>query len=173
MSTFVPVTYLKPIILTLGLVSIVSVELNFRKVNVIPPWSLVFIFENMIPITYAKLVPCLILSQTIDAFSYFAGTFLTERTACGGTKVFKRLSCNKTIEGYISGIASAIIVAWMMNMCSTSVFMICVGSIYGDLFFSSIKRLTNKEDFSNVVPYHGGLHDRIDSTLGALAIVTV
>lgn len=102
-----------------------------------------------------------------DTGAYFAGVLF------GKHKLIPRLSPKKTVEGSIGGIVFGSIIAigygmYMEIFQATPVLMIgCVvltiTSQIGDLVFSAIKRHFEVKDFSNLLPGHGGILDRIDS----------
>lgn len=107
-----------------------------------------------------------------DIFAYCIGRRI-------GKHKFTKISPNKSIEGCIAGtfgaIVSMIIYAivcnnlWNMNInyiyiAIVGLVLSLVGQI-GDLSASSIKRYTGIKDFSNLIPGHGGILDRIDSVI--------
>jgi len=96
-----------------------------------------------------------------------------------GKHKFSKISPNKSIEGCIAGTVGSVILAiiyavicnnvWNMNInyiliSVISVVLSLVGQI-GDFAASSIKRYTGIKDFSNLIPGHGGMLDRIDSVI--------
>ena len=93
-----------------------------------------------------------------------------------GKHKLTKLSPNKTVEGSVMGVIMATFVCTMFytNVISINenvfvvilaIVVLSIVSQIGDLLFSSIKRLYNKKDFSNLIPAHGGILDRIDSLL--------
>ena len=105
-----------------------------------------------------------------DIFAYFIGRKF-------GKHHFTEISPNKTIEGCIGGIFGAILLTTLYTIACNYIFnihfsyivmgVICVIlsliSQLGDLAASTIKRYTGIKDFSNLIPGHGGMLDRIDS----------
>lgn len=107
-----------------------------------------------------------------DVFAYAIGRRF-------GKHKFSEISPKKSIEGCIAGAVGAAILMlgytyicnyfWNMNInyvyiLGISVILSLVGQI-GDFSASSIKRYNGIKDFSNLIPGHGGLLDRIDSVI--------
>lgn len=107
-----------------------------------------------------------------DIFAYFIGRKF-------GKHKFSKVSPNKSIEGCIAGtIGATIIVLLYTFICNTYfgmnfnyIYIIIIGIVLslvgqlGDFAASSIKRYTGIKDFSNLIPGHGGILDRIDSLI--------
>ena len=112
-------------------------------------------------------------------------TFVGDTGAYLGGRAFGRrplaptLSPNKTIEGLIFGIVSAIVAAWFAGLYqdflsgSDALLIglgVAVAAPVGDLFESFIKRDVGVKDTSSIFGAHGGALDRLDAAL--FAIVT-
>lgn len=105
-----------------------------------------------------------------DIFAYFSGMLI------GKHKIAPELSPKKTWEGAFFGTFLGTVSALFVyiNLVGTSdkilvlilvtTFLSIVGQI-GDFFFSAIKREYKIKDFSNLIPGHGGVLDRLDSLL--------
>ncbi len=104
-----------------------------------------------------------------DIGAYFVGVNF------GKTKLCPEISPKKTVEGALGGIASSIIVSLVIVLCYKAYSEIlitllltvplCVAGMAGDLFASVIKRKVGIKDYSNLIPGHGGILDRVDSLL--------
>ena len=107
-----------------------------------------------------------------DAGAYFVGLKF------GKHKLSPVVSPNKTIEGALGGIVTAmaamLIYALVLDLLplrfhvnyGLALLYGLLGSlagIFGDLCFSVIKRQTGIKDYGNLIPGHGGVLDRFDS----------
>ena len=112
------------------------------------------------------------ISWGTDVFAYFIGRKF-------GKHKFTEISPNKSIEGCIAGLFGAIVISMIYTLICNSVWNLNINYLYilgiaiflsivsqiGDLSASSIKRYCKIKDFSNLIPGHGGLLDRIDSVI--------
>lgn len=121
------------------------------------------------------VIYALLIIWTTDSGAYFTGRKL------GKHKLWPDISPNKTIEGFVGGIISAIVVALVFQMImpvSDSIpyliFVTILASIFGqlgDLVESALKRHYGVKDSGNVLPGHGGILDRFDSLLFVLPLL--
>lgn len=145
------------------------------------PCGLILLFfnETVIGMNQGKIF--LILTFALvwinDIFAYLTG-ILT-----GKHKLFVRISPNKTIEGSVGGAVFALLTAFLVNhlwlhlMSDILMFgmalLIVVFSNLGDLCESMMKRKAGVKDSGNVIPSHGGILDRFDSTFMVMPVVFV
>jgi phosphatidate cytidylyltransferase len=109
------------------------------------------------------------LSWFCDTFAYFGGR------AFGRTKLYPKMSPNKTIEGLLSGALAAAIAAYIVSRVAgipwTPVMAVAVGLLsapwgqLGDLCESMLKRSFGVKDAGFILPGHGGVLDRFDAVL--------
>ena len=93
----------------------------------------------------------------------------------GGPRLWPSLSPNKTWSGTLGGVAAAALaeaafVLLVGGHASTGIILggaISIVSHCGDLFESWVKRVFQRKDSGSMIPGHGGVLDRIDSTLAA------
>ena len=91
----------------------------------------------------------------------------------GGPRLWPVLSPNKTWAGTLGGVAVAAVVEAAFigffggNILFAALLGACIGlvSVAGDLFESWTKRKFQRKDSGGLIPGHGGMLDRIDSTL--------
>lgn len=117
----------------------------------------------------------LIASWGSDVFAYFIGRHF-------GKHKLTKISPNKTVEGAVAGIVGAILLGILFAVLCNTIWNVginylviaiimailsAVGQI-GDLAASSIKRYCEIKDFSELIPGHGGMLDRIDSIIFVL-----
>jgi phosphatidate cytidylyltransferase len=109
------------------------------------------------------------LSWFCDTFAYFGGR------AFGRTKLYPKMSPNKTVEGLASGAVAAGIAAYIVTVVAgvpwSPLMAVTVGIIsapwgqLGDLCESMLKRSWGVKDAGFILGSHGGVLDRFDAVL--------
>ncbi len=105
-----------------------------------------------------------------DTGAYFSGK------AFGKHKLAPVVSPNKTWEGVIGGVILSVLIGFLgayllaldiQNYLLYTAVLVALAliSVVGDLFESSLKRVSGIKDSGQLLPGHGGLLDRLDSTI--------
>ena len=118
---------------------------------------------------FVLTVALLLMVWGNDIFAYFGGK------SFGKHALAPEISPNKTWEGFVSGIAGALVglliavyalpFEFPISLAAISpvVLLISIFGPVGDLMASRLKRAAGVKDASNLLPGHGGLFDRFDA----------
>ncbi|MEM1166786.1 MAG: phosphatidate cytidylyltransferase [Planctomycetota bacterium] len=113
----------------------------------------------------ALLFFLVLIVQLNDVFQYIVGSLFGRRPLA------PRVSPNKTIEGMIGGLVGSVAVGAAMSTVTPFgvagaaglAAAIAVMGVLGDLTMSAVKRDLGVKDYSDLIPGHGGVLDRLDS----------
>lgn len=103
-----------------------------------------------------------------DVFQFLSGKLF------GKKKLVVEISPNKTVAGFVGGMLGTTLLSLLVapplleiQLWQSAIlgFCISISGISGDLMFSSIKRTYGVKDFSDLIPGHGGVLDRLDSII--------
>jgi len=106
------------------------------------------------------------LTEFNDVAQYVWGKLL------GRHKIIPKVSPNKTWEGFLGGVATSALCAWLLAPWLTPLSLahslavgtlIPVAGFIGDVVISAVKRDIGVKDSGSLLPGHGGILDRIDS----------
>src|SRR5262249_15624548 len=106
-----------------------------------------------------------IVVQASDVLQYIWGKLIGRRS------IAPKISPNKTWEGFVGGVASAVLLGtllwwatpfnpWQSALMS---LIIALMGFFGGITMSAIKRDSGVKDYGTLIPGHGGMLDRIDS----------
>lgn len=125
---------------------------------------------------FLYILAVLVFIWVNDSFAYLTGM------AFGKHRLFERISPKKSWEGFIGGAIFAMAVSYVfyyffgeLSVLSWMGFaaVTVVAGTWGDLIESLLKRTLGVKDSGNMIPGHGGILDRLDSTLLAIPSVVV
>jgi phosphatidate cytidylyltransferase len=118
-----------------------------------------------------------VMAVLFTVFAADTGAFFVGR-AFGRHKMAPAISPGKSWEGFVGGVAAAILVAFLVLYRDRNEFLtipealalgaaIALASVLGDLFESAVKRDLGVKDSGRLLGGHGGMLDRLDSLLWA------
>lgn len=151
------------------------VALPFATLNALafspePAYSMGVAYNYMLPLSV------FIFLWSSDTGAYCFGSLF------GRHKLFPRISPNKSWEGAVGGgviaLAASQLIAWADQSLSPWQWMglalvVVIFGTWGDLVESLLKRQMGIKDSGNILPGHGGMLDRFDSSLLAIPAAVI
>lgn len=138
-------------------------------------------FQNLVNARLAgvdKVFLALFIVWATDIGAYMIGRRFGRR------KLMPRISPNKTLEGSLGGILSALLVSLIFMLVDANVYaphsfmtmlilvpLFSIFAQFGDLVESAIKRHFGVKDSGRIIPGHGGILDRFDSMIFVFPIM--
>lgn len=127
----------------------------------------------------AFIVLIFAITYTTDVMAYLVGRTFK------GPKLAPSISPNKTISGSIGGVIGGMLGSMLVYLLISKTSLVAIINMYnlswwyfliigfvgsvlgqaGDLFESALKRQAKIKDSGNIFPGHGGMLDRVDSTI--------
>ena len=118
----------------------------------------------------------LVLAILLGTFLGDTGAYLGGRWI-GTRPLAEKVSPNKTVEGLLFGLVTAVFVVWWYGLSNEWMggtkgallgLAVAIAAPIGDLFESKVKRDANAKDAGRMFGAHGGALDRLDAALFAL-----
>ena len=157
-----------------------------------------FTFATVVSIVAVLLFKSIPTLRNLDNGLYYltfavTACFVTDVAALlfgkafGSHKLCPKISPKKTVEGAVGGVICTVLVAAIaavlldkyevLRFDTTSLIiwsvLVSVVGQFGDLCMSVVKRIAGVKDFGNLLPGHGGILDRFDSHMFAVAFTLV
>ncbi len=180
------------------IVYLLVAELYLKQADPIQDWAYTMLSQMYIALPFS-LLNVLAFTQTgsgIIAFntllplSVFVFLWVNDSGAyCVGSllgkhKLFPRISPGKSWEGSIGGAVFVLAAAWAISQFLDSTMLtmlqwlglglvVVIFGTWGDLVESLFKRTLGIKDSGNILPGHGGMLDRFDSSLLAIPAAVV
>jgi phosphatidate cytidylyltransferase len=130
-----------------------------------------FTLVQFIAIEEGNYYPNIILGLLLLTWANDTGAYVIG-SQIGKTKLFPRISPNKTWEGSLGGVAVAFLIAWLLSLYVTGLSLmnwlvlatlVSIFASLGDLIESMLKRSLGVKDSGTIMPGHGGFLDRFDA----------